>query len=1582
MADPAPTTLPPLPATMVVWHAFTAEGEYELTVAQGDEVRALRAVDDDWMEAEFAGRIGILPISYLELPSAAATAATNDDDAAAATAASTTAAAAAASDAGDAATATSNDSDPPSATPAATATPAPAKVAAPSAAPSTASAVTPPSPKTAAQGATAPKANTKPAVNSVNKPALKTTNGSAQRTGQKPAVNAATKPAATGARTSITSASPTSRTAPATLNKQPAATTESSSATDSAVVVTNGTSTKTPASSTAAPAPNGTPAASAPAAAAAAAAALVPARSAPAIPTHRAVDDFTAELDTEVTFAVGDLLVVTSMVDENWLLGFLAKDPAQRLGIFPNTYVEQLGQPATPTAPQSVDQPLKTPATNNEVVSDAHAPAAPASIISSDTSDRLTSALGVASALEDFESEDAAELTVRKSDLVTVLCRIDENWFECLLNGRVGIVPVASLSDPDPAKLPGRVASMASQAVGGAVGADAKPKTRSAPSRALPQSATPAQQRPAAAAAVARPAGAAANRQSIVRTNGAPNSPGAAATTPRASAAVVRKPSSVVSSPAAASPSASSSGVFGLFSSGSSSSSSDKKKKPRPVITVVSAAPMDPNAKPFEHATTPTAAAAAAPPTTTAPPTAAPAASPAAPAAATPPSAPGRPAAAPSRPPAAVARPVVTAAKPSPIRSSLPTVKTNGAPARAPNPPRSASLPTPAPIVAVVDPTPAALPESPKTPVDKREMILRELVATEESYIADLNMIYTSYVLPMSEAELPGIDLDTLFGNVVEVADVNERLLGMLKVQQSLVDPTQMRIGECFVDVGKDFKSVYGIFCRNHDDSAALTIALEQDPTSPAGQLLKQCHDQLRLKSTGLCDLSSLLIKPIQRILKYPLLLTELVKATSPSHPDADSIQRAVTLTKEIAADINELKRRKDLVQKYISPNRRQTVYNPPRKAAAAETEDSEQDAVAGPTLAPAFDPGRGKIERLNWHSISKKTTRMKQGILQFTGQASQTIDEKFVLEEKRFKRLQKSVQSLLRCIQSHVQACKDASTAQTTVSQHIKEFYWTDSFQRAEINMYQHAHLMIDREALDFYLRMLQRRVIAPLEVLLSHFQNPASLIQKRYHKLLDFDNSTSKMRSMKDIEVTESIVTAHNFTKNTYLALNDQLLEELPRFWKLAQSLLHTVISTLISSHDQYYSKTVELLLPMYSSSLLRQDQEIIRGFFERQAPSIKRMLALPVVPAYFTRTFEMAFRKNGAMMDLTPDPSAFRRQELIKGVEEAWVSIADDETARAGMQSLLDVYNAQPGFSDVKSNAELKRKIGILNGQITKSRFQLRRLQNELSQMAASAPENIDGFLIEQPSQEQLTISRANRKSVMLSDAPTTPIGLSTGSAQLQQKQPARMAPATSMESISSFDSVSIDPAASTTPSHATHDEAEPSNDHTVEPQSQAQDEHVVPVEHPEETTYVAGDDGAAAFEASSETAYVATETAVVLGAQYRAMYSFQSDVANNISYDEGELFELIQDCDDQGNRDWWRVRRLLNNEEGFVAHNYIELLPVENGHVAEAGDHTHDPGHIDEPAAETEANHHVEDPVDNIPAEPVAEVEQTA
>lgn len=72
---------------------------------------------------------------------------------------------------------------------------------------------------------------------------------------------------------------------------------------------------------------------------------------------------------------------------------------------------------------------------------------------------------------------------------------------------------------------------------------------------------------------------------------------------------------------------------------------------------------------------------------------------------------------------------------------------------------------------------------------------------------------------------------------------------------------------------------------------------------------------------TNAWDLPSLLIKPVQRLLKYPLLLQTLISSTQdsdPTHPDLPNLIEAKRVMEAVARDVNEARRRWETVKSVL----------------------------------------------------------------------------------------------------------------------------------------------------------------------------------------------------------------------------------------------------------------------------------------------------------------------------------------------------------------------------------------------------------------------------------------------------------------------------------------------------------------------------------------------------------------------------------------------------------------------------------------------------------------------------------------
>ncbi|KAG8442620.1 hypothetical protein GDO86_011416 [Hymenochirus boettgeri] len=149
----------------------------------------------------------------------------------------------------------------------------------------------------------------------------------------------------------------------------------------------------------------------------------------------------------------------------------------------------------------------------------------------------------------------------------------------------------------------------------------------------------------------------------------------------------------------------------------------------------------------------------------------------------------------------------------------------------------------------------------------RKEFIMAELIQTEKAYVRDLRECMDTYLWEMTsgvEEIPPGIvnKEHIIFGNMQEIYEFHNNIfLKELEKYEQLPED----VGHCFVTWADKFQ-MYVSYCKNKPDSTQLI--LEQ-----AGQYFEEIQQRHELANS----ISSYLIKPVQRITKYQLLLKELL---------------------------------------------------------------------------------------------------------------------------------------------------------------------------------------------------------------------------------------------------------------------------------------------------------------------------------------------------------------------------------------------------------------------------------------------------------------------------------------------------------------------------------------------------------------------------------------------------------------------------------------------------------------------------------------------------------------------------------
>ncbi|XP_038672416.1 guanine nucleotide exchange factor DBS isoform X11 [Scyliorhinus canicula] len=180
----------------------------------------------------------------------------------------------------------------------------------------------------------------------------------------------------------------------------------------------------------------------------------------------------------------------------------------------------------------------------------------------------------------------------------------------------------------------------------------------------------------------------------------------------------------------------------------------------------------------------------------------------------------------------------------------------------------------------------------------RRRHIMNELIETERVYVEELLSIIEGYATEMDNQELtPLIPValknkkEVLFGNLSEIYDFHNRIF--LKELENCMENPEL-VGKCFLKRKEDLQ-IYEKYCQNKPRSEALWRQCGDC------QFFQECQRKLDHK----LSLDAYLLKPVQRITKYQLLLKEMLKCSKNSEGTAE-LEEALETMISIIKSVND----------------------------------------------------------------------------------------------------------------------------------------------------------------------------------------------------------------------------------------------------------------------------------------------------------------------------------------------------------------------------------------------------------------------------------------------------------------------------------------------------------------------------------------------------------------------------------------------------------------------------------------------------------------------------------------------------
>ncbi|KAF9033460.1 hypothetical protein BDZ89DRAFT_1130975 [Hymenopellis radicata] len=438
----------------------------------------------------------------------------------------------------------------------------------------------------------------------------------------------------------------------------------------------------------------------------------------------------------------------------------------------------------------------------------------------------------------------------------------------------------------------------------------------------------------------------------------------------------------------------------------------------------------------------------------------------------------------------------------------------------------------------------------------KRQHAIEEVLTSERCYASDMALVRDVHiplalgepvemgagasasriVMPDGEVPMSREDARIVFGNIAELAQFTDDFCDCLE------DAIEVDcVGRLFQEVIPEMERPYKYYISRHDTASQ---HLQSLPSTPA---LKAYHELARKIASDVShawDLHSMLIKPVQRLLKYPLLLSAILDATPDDHPDKDNLRQARNAMQEVAQRVNEERRRTEVVKDVLKRPNKEFLVRIKSIRKRAPPPDSDESL---------------QVDRLHKRLLQTQS---------FTNQLTQNVMEWSHCAATCTSQLHRFALSFSRVIGLDV-----------SPSESFNAFLDLINGQLVPTNAELSSELTLS--------------LLSPLSHLLNTFTNPLRLIDMLNNTLLPMHSHLIHMPLSQKNRPPSDLLKA----SAEYLALRAKLAEELPTYIHMAETVLAACILRLARVQASYFYRLRKHWMDLWQALVL-EGEDFIAG------------------------------------------------------------------------------------------------------------------------------------------------------------------------------------------------------------------------------------------------------------------------------------------------------------------------------------------------------------------------------------------------
>ncbi|KAJ4394590.1 hypothetical protein N0V93_003809 [Gnomoniopsis smithogilvyi] len=424
-------------------------------------------------------------------------------------------------------------------------------------------------------------------------------------------------------------------------------------------------------------------------------------------------------------------------------------------------------------------------------------------------------------------------------------------------------------------------------------------------------------------------------------------------------------------------------------------------------------------------------------------------------------------------------------------------------------------------------------------PRGRRSPLLKEDKSTSDATTINSMVSTTASTVPSTAPSLTVAA--SLLGNTATNGDTDDA-----KDRQTIIGPA-------FIKNIEQMRIAHEGFLRTSDVASKRLIEIQQDPTVQVW--LNECNEVAR-DLTAAWNLDSLLIKPMQRITKYPNLILQLLQYTPEDHPDREGLMSARVAVENAILEINKTKKNFELVGQIVGRKRKESDV----KAGFARAFGKRVDKLQASSNRPPEDPEYLKL------------------------------NEKFSDDYLRLQVVLRDVEFYTRQVSAYVQTFLDYLSAMELVMRLQPGPHPELEAKWVQFNV---SMRDIKTVALDQHLFAIRKHVIEPFELVIRSYQNPLLAMKKRGKRRLDYEKSVQVKKSGKKMDKQLTELVEH------YEALNETLIKELPQLSALTEKVGNICLGNMINIQAKWWFIWREKIRAVAATTDVPEITEIVTNF-----------------------------------------------------------------------------------------------------------------------------------------------------------------------------------------------------------------------------------------------------------------------------------------------------------------------------------------------------------------------------------------------